>query len=85
MQHQKSFQLPQLQQYTDDETINSASVLDNGDDDQTTILRQDGKSVSGTVTRGDPNVEASVKHREFLVESLKKIEDELLEVNAKKA
>eukprot|EP01036_Dinobryon_divergens_P033023 gene33023-42722_t len=88
MQRQKSFKLPpspsqQQQHYTDDDTINTASVLDTGDDDQTMFLRQDGKK--GSLTQGDPNVEASIKHREFLNESLKKIEEELLEVNTTKA
>ena len=93
MLRQKSFKLPQSpsqqQQYTDDDTINTASVLDTGDDDQTMFLRQDSKKVSfgasGSNAKGDPTVEASVKHREFLIESLKKIEEELLEVNTRKA
>jgi hypothetical protein len=88
IQRQKSFKLPpspplQQQHYTDDDTINTASVLDTGDDDQTMYLRQDSKK--GSFTQGDPNVEASIKHREFLNDSLKKIEEELLEVNTNKA
>lgn len=87
MRRQKSFKLPpspsQQQHYTDDDTINTASVLDTGDDDQTMFLRQEAKK--GSLTQGDPNVEASIKHREFLNESLKKIEEELLEVNTTKA
>ena len=93
LERKKSFNVASSGQqplpYTDDETIGTASLLDvSGDEEQISSKGKlkgsvdsplDGSGKKSKISKEKTSgVNASIKHREFLIDSLRKIEDELL-------